>query len=274
MASSKKTADVRPTEQLPEIHKDQLPSTEVVSDADLKEMYGDLSREHVSIPRFVITEGTSPEFKESLSKIGHFFVKGLNVDLGANPLEVVVIMRAHSRMRWRDIKDGGGIVCQALDGKKGVGDPGGECLKCNLKEWGTFEGKSVKPQCDLYENFVIVERSALQAGEPTPMAISGSRTRLKGLKDFNTLLMQSLQLGRPLYCKSYLIKPVKRSKGINEWHVFQVSVGNQNQQLPKEEQVLAYQLFKSFSGRGIVIDQDNPADEQVAPSAPEGAPAI
>src|SRR3990167_446075 len=236
-------------------------STNVMSSDDLTQSYGDIDREHVNIPRMVMLEQLSPEVGDGLGKSGDFFIKGLNQNLGIGPIEVVVLMRGHSRMRWKDINEGGGILCQALDGKTGSGDPGGSCADCRLKEWS---GKT-QPQCDLYENFIVVQRNLLAQQEGFPLAISGSRTKLKGLKDFNTILMQSIQQRRPLFVKSYLIKSVEKINpkipGNNKYHTFQISVGNGNAQLPPEEQQLAYQLFKSFAGRSIHIDQENNKSE-------------
>ena len=238
-----------------------------MNQAELTEMYGDLGKEHVSIPRLVILESLSPEVGDGLGKPGEFFVKGLNNNLGSNPLELVVLMRSFSRISWKDISEGGGIVCQAVNGKEGVGTPGGDCNKCPNKDWN---GK-IQPLCDVYENFIVVLRKDLQAGEAFPMAISGSRTRLKGLKDFNTILMQLLQKRRPLFSKSYLMKSIEKNNPKipgSKYRVFQFNAGNDNQLLPDAEQTTAYDLYKTFSGRSIIIDQDAPS----AGSEPESAP--
>lgn len=223
-----------------------------LSAADQAAMYGELTQEHVTIPRLSVIELLSPEFKEQLGKTGDFFVKGANINLGKEPLEIVVLMRSNSRMRWKPMNEGGGIICQSRDGKKGVGEPGGDCSKCSLKDW---QGSN-KPQCDGYENFIVVLRKDLQNGEPMPMAISGSRTRLKGLKDFNTMLMLSIQKRRPLFYKSYVIQTVHKVNGQNDWHIFRFSPGNNNAPLPEAEQLAAMQLFKAYSNMNIDIQQD------------------
>lgn len=261
-----------PEEQLPAAKTDQLPAAQPVSDDILKDMYGDMDREHVTIPRLVMLEQLNPEVGDKLGESGDFFVKSLNRNLGKGPLEIVVLMRSHSRMRWRDINAGGGIICQAIDGKRGIGDPGGDCSACGLKEWGTRKdpqtGATVtaKPQCDLYENFIVVLRSELQQDESFPMAISGSRTKLKGLRDFNTMLMQSIQKRRPLFAKSYVVKAVEKVNpkiaGNNKFHVFQISPGNENALLPDVEQKRAMDLFMSFRGKTVTVEQDAPGTEQ------------
>ena len=245
-----------------------------LSQEDMASMYGDMGKEHISIPRLTILEQLSPEVGDNLGKPGDFFIKGLNQNLGPNPLELVVLMRSHSRMSWTPLAEGGGIICQAADGNRGVGLPGGDCNKCPNKEW---QGKA-KPLCDLYENFIVVQRSALQAGEAFPMAISGSRTKLKALRDFNTILMQSIQKRRPLFAKSYKVSTVVKQNpkipGNNKYHVFQITAANENQVLPIGEQQEAFDLFKSFSGKSFSIQQDEPGTDSAPAPAPDGAPSI
>ncbi len=237
-------------------------STNVLTDAEREAAYGDLSREHVSIPRLAVLEQLSPQVKDNLGKVGELFITGINQSLGTEPVEIVVLMRSHSHISWKPISEGGGIMCQALDGKTGIGLPGGVCTRCPQKEWSTnSEGKAVKPLCDVYENLIVVLRKDLQEGSAFPMAISGARTRLKGLKDFNIVLMQLAQRRLPPFAKSYFIRAVQKTKGINTWSVFQITPGNNNALLPETEQQAAGSLFKSICGKAIVIDQPTPAEE-------------
>ncbi len=230
-------------------------ATMKMTPAEMQKMSGELTNEDFKIPRLVVLEALSPEVADGLGKTGDLFVKGLNINLGKNPVEIIVLLRSKSRIRWIDLDKGGGIQCQSLNGKDGIGEPGGDCYKCQLQAWqGTTQ-----PECDLYENFIIV----LRKSEVTiPIAISGSKARLGGLRDFNTMLELHRYQQRPFFDKSYLIKSVEKQnpniKG-SKYHVFQIVPGNDNKFLSKDEVEKYYQMFKAVSSRDIVIDQD---DEQ------------
>jgi hypothetical protein len=164
-----------------------------MSQEDQELMFGDMGAEDLSIPRITVLQGLSPEVSEGLGTPGDLFVKGLNQNLGKAAVEIIPLLRNRSRIRWKAMDEGGGILCQALDGLNGVGDPGGDCQACNFKEWIVKDPKSgkMKPGCDLFQNVICVLR---KEEEWVPMALSGSRTKLKALKDLNSLLMLVCQI--------------------------------------------------------------------------------
>ena len=235
--------------------------------AELREQYGDMGAEDITIPRIVILQGLSPEVSEGRGKPGEFFIKGLERNLGSAPLEVVVLLRNKSRIRWQDLQLGGGILCRSLDSKEGVGDPGGVCETCPHAQWEVSDtNKSGRPACDVYQNLIVVLR---KDKDWMPMAISGNRTKLKALKNLNSLLMVELAKQRPLFSKSYLLESEKKTnpKGL-QYHSYRVSPANGNAQLPNEEQLRAYEFFKSLKGKKIDIAQEQEKEE-----TPQGEPS-
>lgn len=227
---------------------------------DMEAMYGGLEQEDVSIPRVVILQGLSPEVTEGRGRPGEFYIKGLERNLGKGPIEIVVLMRNKSRIRWQDLNLGGGILCRSTDCKTGVGDPGGSCEICPLAEWaGTG-----KPSCDLYQNLIIVLR---KDEDWFPVALSGNRTKLKALKNLNSLLLTELVKQRPLFSKSYLLESLDKTNSNNlRYFSFRVSPANNNQQIPIEEQERAMTVFNSIKGRKIEIVQEQ--EKEVGQEAP------
>lgn len=219
-----------------------------VSKADLEQMYGGMEQEDVTIPRIVILQGLSPEVTEGKGKPGEFFIKGFERNLGKGPVELVVIMRSKSRIRWRDLKLGGGLLCQSADAKVGQGDPGGDCEKCQFAAWVGTDGK---PACDLYQNVIVVLR---KDEDWIPMALSGNRTKLKPIKNLNSLLMLEMSKGRPLFSKSYNIEAMQRQnqQGLM-YFTYRISPANNNEQLPIEDQRRAMQVFTSIRDRKSVV---------------------
>lgn len=235
--------------------KDQQLAAMKMDAKDQEAMYGGLEQEDVTIPRIVILQGLSPEVTEGRGKPGEFFIKGLERNLGKGPLEIVILMRNKSRIRWQDLTLGGGILCRSIDSKIGVGDPGGDCNICPLSEW-TGVGK---PSCDLYQNLIVTLR---QDEDWFPMAISGNRTKLKALKNLNSLLMIEQTKGRPLFSKSYMLESVDKtsSKGMR-YFSYRVSPANDNKMIPVEQQQLAMNLFSGLRGKKIEIVQEQEKEE-------------
>lgn len=224
--------------------------------ADLEEMYGGLEQEDVTIPRVVILQGLSPEVTEGRGRSGEFYIKGLERNLGKGPIEIVVLMRSKSRIRWQDLNLGGGILCRSVDSKVGTGDPGGNCEVCPLAEWsGTG-----KPSCDLYQNLIMVIRNDK---DWFPVALSGNRTKLKAMKNLNSLLMIEQAKGRPCFSKAYLLESQEKanSKGMR-YFSYRVSPPVDNQPLPVEEQKNAFALFSKLKGKKIEIMQEQEKDQE------------
>lgn len=69
-------------------------------------------------------------------------------------------------------------ICASVDGKLGIGDPGGACAACELNAFGTAEdgkGKACKNMRSLY---------LLQSGALMPIVLNLSPTSLKPFNDF------------------------------------------------------------------------------------------
>jgi hypothetical protein len=245
----------------PQKDKQVIPA---MNQEDLKEMYGDLGSEDVIIPRLVILQGLSPAVSEGQGKPGEFYVTGIQRNLGMEPIEIICIMRNKSRIRWRDLTLGGGILCRSFDSRLGVGDPGGDCETCKFQQWTAMK----RPECDIYQNLIIVLR---RDNEWMPMALSGNRTKLKVMKNLNTMLMLELSKGRPLCSKSYMLSPKNASnaQGLKYFN-YSVSVGNNNQPISDEEQSKAIAIFGSLKGKKIKVDEA-PGEDQAETASHDAA---
>lgn len=245
MADKKNEIQKKPEQQL---------STDIkMSKDDLAQMYGGMEQEDVTIPRLVILQGLSPEVSEGKGSPGQFYVKGFERNVGKGPVEFIVIMRNKSRLRWRDLKLGGGIVCSSTDAKIGKGDPGGNCETCQFASWASADGR---PGCDLYQNAIVVLR---KDGEWVPMALSGNRTKLKALKNLNSLLMLEMMKGRPMFSKSYMLEPMQKTNPQGMMYfVYRIVPGNNNVPLPNEEQQKALEIFNSLKTKRIIVAEENP----------------
>lgn len=239
-----------------------------MSAADLALMGGGMDSEDIAVPRLVILQSLSPEVTtERVGQPGDFYLKGLNLNLGRGPLEIIPLLRSKSRMRWKPMDMGGGILCQSSDGVTGVGEPGGNCGTCTKKDWIHKDAKTgkLKPDCDLNQNVICVLRGQ---SDWVPVAFSGSRTRLKAFKELNSLLMIELNKGRPIFTKCYAVKSVTRQSGAIVYQAFTISPGNNNQLLPPDEQKKAWDFFQGIKGKKLIVTADE--DEMGIPAEHHG----
>jgi hypothetical protein len=81
-------------------------------------------------------------------------------------------------------------VCFSNDGQLGIGQPGGNCLACPNKEWGSAAKGKGKACRDLRPIFL------LQPGDYLPIIVQTSRMSLKKLSAYFTLLARR---GIPYY---------------------------------------------------------------------------
>lgn len=249
MAKAKKTE-----ENLPTVKTENLPATQQISEAEAAAMYGNMDSTDYKVPRLVVLEGNSPAVNEGLGRPGDLFIKGLNINLGKGPVEIVVLMRSKSRLMWRTLDEGGGIVCSSLDAINGAGIPGGKCLECRMQQWSGTE----QPKCDVYMNFICMIHG--RDDVMFPVALSGARARLSEVKDFNTMLEIHRLQRRPLFDKVYMLKTVdkiSKKNGTNKFHTFKITPNADNALLDAENVRKYYDLFKVLSASKLIIDQED-----------------
>ena len=102
--------------------------------------------ENKSIMRLV--QPQSALIDDGQAKAGEWYIDGLDSSFIPNPLIVIPSRVRFVRKLWVD----GFIECSSNDGYEGVGNPGGNCGECSLKDWG-IEGK--RPDCSAGLEFVL-----------------------------------------------------------------------------------------------------------------------
>lgn len=102
-------------------------------------------------------------------------------------------------------------LCSSVDGKTGIGEPGGLCATCALNQYGTApegNGKACKNMRILY---------LLRSGDYMPLQVTLPPTSLRPFKDF---LNQSFILRRRATCGSVVqIGLKKMNNGCNDYSV-------------------------------------------------------
>lgn len=102
-------------------------------------------------------------------------------------------------------------LCSSVNGKQGIGEPGGSCMMCAMNQYGTSaegRGKACKNMRMLY---------LLQSGECVPIQISLPPTSLKPFKNF--VNQAFLLRRRPSYGSVIQIGLRKENNGGNDFSV-------------------------------------------------------
>jgi len=135
----------------------------------------EVSSRDIVQPRITICQSNSPQRKQSSDK----YIDGLQEADYFNTLGfrygptllVVPVFFFTSNIRFMDYEEGGGILCQAQDGKNGFGDPGGECMRCSIGPilgWSDDgKGKRRPPECTEFKNYacIVVPRDRMPSTE-------------------------------------------------------------------------------------------------------------
>jgi hypothetical protein len=175
------------------------------------------------------------------------------------PLTIIPIINTITRLLFRPMKEGGGIVCRSFDGKNGVGAPGGNCMACPKARWAG----TIPPECtDLLNVFVMVRGY----DHPIPITLSFGRSSAKAGKQLvNLFYMQSLKTQKSPWHFAYDVKPqeVENDKG-KFWIFGTVTGAGEAKKNEIEQGELMYNLLKISQ---VQIHEDENEVEQEAANA-------
>lgn len=164
-------------------------------------------------------EGLQMSFQRIKIPSGGNLVFEIPTDDPENPnyektIEGVLIFHHDSNAYWpegSEYDDNTAPLCSSVDGKHGIGEPGGSCAICALNQYGTAaegRGKACKNMRSLY---------LLQSGECVPIQISLPPTSLKPFKNF--INQAFLLRRRPSYGSVIQIGLRKENTGGNDYSV-------------------------------------------------------
>jgi len=145
-------------------------------------------REIVLIPRVKMIQKTSAEMSADIPFLS--FINTINQDMlnkakkdGAT-ITIIPIKFQKTRLYFRPISEGGGLLCRSFDGLEGVGDPGGKCSGCVMKNWPEEKGST--PPCSDVLNFLTIVRG-YESSLPLVTSFAKS-SRKAGVQFYNMLL--------------------------------------------------------------------------------------
>jgi len=214
------------------------------------------------IPRLKMVQQNSVEVMGNDMKPGSI-VNSVTKDLIAKPSEQVTlipILNTQTRIFFKPVKDGGGILCRSFNNKDGQGEPGGDCFKCPKNKWGVdLKGEQTTPECaELLNIFCIVRGYDF----PIPLTVSFKGTSMgagKQLVNFFWADAQKNQISPWNF--AYELKTEFKENKAGQFFVFKVNPGGKAQKEEIAKGGIFYNLIKSTTVQ-IHEDEDEIKAEQ------------
>jgi hypothetical protein len=131
---------------------------------------GAMSPDDVQLPRIVLTQMQTKGVSEGEIPPGVYY-DTLMGDVIGTAFDFVPVVYYTNRVL---LEMGVGLKCRSLDMEHGIGDPGGDCEACPLKDWPARGAKKKGPDCNVSRNYlgVIVGASAYQPGAKKDQTVS------------------------------------------------------------------------------------------------------
>jgi hypothetical protein len=206
------------------------------------------------IPRVKVINLLSPEAKDKIATEGDI-INSLTLEK-LNDKKFIPVFKYASNIFWKPRNEGGGIACQARNGKDATQSDGVElkCIECRKHLFdNTKQGRESFPTCTAYINFF-----GFFEGERCPIILNFSKTNAPEGKKLYSLAKVTMQ---NMWANGYLLKSKKMAKNGNEWYNIVVSAAGA---ATAEDQAYGMELYKAFSSTTIMSD----FEEKEAPLAP------
>lgn len=208
--------------------------------------FEDDSADDLVIPRIKIMQALSPEVMDQKASIGDI-VNSLTLDK-LNGKTFIPVCKFNNNIYWRDRADGGGIICRATDGKRGINEDGSvhfctQCRKCEFDN--TKQGREAIPVCTKYINFL-----GFFAGEYMPIILSFSKTNMTEGKKMYSMAKVTRQ---NIWNFGYTLNAKEKTKSNNKWYIIDpISAGATSD----EDRQIGMELYQQFAGTMTSINFD------------------
>lgn len=210
----------------------------------------------VIIPRIKVVQTLSPERKEKQAEEGDV-INSLTKDK-LNGKVFIPVFKINSNILWKPRSEGGGIQCQARDGKMGLSSDGTSlmCKACRKNEFDNSKtGKEALPACTKYINFF-----GFFEGERMPIILSFAKTNYKEGKTMYSLAKVTMQ---NMWNHGYALNSKLMSKGNNEWYIINPSP---NGATSVDDRKFGEMLYKQF--RNADLNYDTAEDTSYSDNPP------
>lgn len=207
------------------------------ANTDIPMGYDEDDADDIIIPRVKIIQALSPERKDRIADEGDILNSLTKEQLAGK--NFIPVFKFNNNIKWIDRDLGGGIACQARDGKIGITTDGSQllCKQCRANEFdNTKQGKDAQPTCTKYINFF-----GFFEGEKAPIILSFGRTNYGEGKKLYSLAKVTMQ---NIFNNKYELVSKEVTKDRNNWYVIDVKPQGATTQEDREYAVLLFQTYK------------------------------
>lgn len=220
------------------------------------------------IPRLKVVQKMSIENNEPYDIKAGSIVNSVTKDVLAEytkegtSLTLLPVVTGRSRIYFRDMKEGGGILCSSRDAKVGEGDPGGVCLHCEMNKWEENGGKTSAPKCtELYNIFCMVR----DYDYPIPLTASFGKTSMTAGKQLINLIYNDARRSRlSPWNFAYQLSTKSVTNDFGQFFVFEVKPGGR---ATEEEIVIGAGLYDLIKSADLSIHEDEDEMKKEAANA-------
>ena len=220
----------------------------------------EIGRAELVLPRLSMCQSMSPQRKKSDPlyikglEEGQFFNTVTEQIYGDKALRVVPLLFGKSRLYFRDFNDGGGLLCQSLNGRDG-GSLSPTCAACPKQAWGE-DGE--KPACTLLYNYPSMLLPTFEL-----IVVSMKVTSLKAARQWNTLMRFR---NAPAFAGVYELRAVETKNKQGTYFVFNVKP---SRWVSEPEFAQATRIYESIRDQQVRPSAVGLAEEETAEAAPQ-----
>ena len=228
-----------------------------LKDVKGKEGTENIQKKDLVLPRLCICQSGNPQRK----KANPLFIEGLeegqlfnNItnDIYGTKAQFIPLVKTGSRIFFRDLKEGGGIICRSFNGIDG-GTIAPTCDACPNSKWGT---KGEPPPCTDFLNYPTI-----MLGSYRHLIVSSWKSSsLPPARVWLTRVdMLVEKWNKPLFS---WVSEVELKPDSNESGDFFVPTFTVKRWATDEEFAHAQSLYHELKGKTIIVEEEQPQYDQ------------
>jgi hypothetical protein len=215
-----------------------------------KQGFEDVKPEDLVLPRLAVAQDLTPQAKKTNAN----YIPGLEPgmlfntatsQLYGNSVELIALKKSDSRVYFKDIKEGGGILCRSANGVDG----GFFAKLCSECEFSRFGQKHVPPACTRFINFPVLLVPNMEA-----LALSFKSTAIAAAQRWLTqLLYQANRFNLPMFASVWELNAKAVTRGANDYWGPALTF---KRWASKEEVTYAARQFAALANRQVVVNDN------------------
>ncbi len=212
------------------------------------------SQTDLIIPRLGVCQALSPQKKKGNSAFIEKLEEGqlfntVSQEIYGKEVLVAPLFFFKRRIYFRDMNEGGGILCQSRNGVNGGQLSPKSCEACAHSKFNE-EGKSKAPDCSELYNFACI-----LGGSRELIVATLKGAGIKQAKQWNSIMRLR---NADTFAGVYKLESIERQSNNQSWHELKVTPAGW---VPKDVYEFCEGVYNSLRGKEIVVDQTGEGTE-------------